>query len=171
MHFTRKLTLFTVTLLIILLFNFVCRNEVGAGSMAPKFSLPDLSGQMISLEEHRGSVVILDFWATWCPPCRMSIPELVKLQKKYGETGLVILGLSMDNPRQITDEKLQAFKEKNNINYIILRVNEKVIKDYFKTTSVSIPTMFVIDREGKIRDKLVGFKPNAVEKSLNEVIE
>ena len=139
--------------------------------MAPEFSLPDLSGQMISLEEHRGSVVILDFWATWCPPCRMSIPELVKLQEKYGETGLVILGLSMDNPRQVTDEKLQAFKEKNNINYIILRANEKVIKNYFKTTSVSIPTMFVIDRKGKIRDKLVGFKPNAVEKSLNEVIE
>ncbi len=171
MHFTRKLTLFTVILLFILLFNFGCRNEVGAGSMAPEFSLPDLSGQMVSLEEYCGSVVILDFWATWCPPCRMSIPELVKLQEKYGEKGLVILGVSMDNPRQVTDEKLQTFKEKNNINYIILRVNEKVIKDYFKTTSVSIPTMFVIDREGKIRDKLVGFKPNAVEKSLNKVIK
>ena len=171
MHFIRKLMFFTGTVLIIFLFNFGCCNEAGAGSMAPEFSLPDLSGRMISLEEHRGSVVILDFWATWCPPCRMSIPELVKLQEKYGETGLVILGLSMDNPRQVTDEKLQAFKEKNNINYIILRVNEKVIKDYFKTTSVSIPTMFVIDREGKIRDKLVGFKPNAVEKSLNEVIK
>ena len=171
MHFTRKSTFFTVTLLIILLFNFGCRNEVGAGSMAPEFSLPDLSGQMISLEEHRGSVVILDFWATWCPPCRKSIPELVKLQKKYAEAGLVILGVSMDNPRQVTDEKLQVFKKKNNINYIILRVNEKVINDYFKTPSVSIPTMFVIDREGKIRDKLVGFKPNAVEKSLNEVMK
>jgi len=171
LYFTQKLTLFTGTILIIFLFNFGCRNDVRAGSMAPEFSLSDLSGQMISLEEHHGSVVILDFWATWCPPCRMSIPELVKLQKKYGEKGLVILGVSMDNPRQVTDEKLQAFKEKNNINYIILRVTEKVIKDYFKNTSVSIPTIFVIDREGKIRDKLVGFKPNAVEKSLNEVIE
>lgn len=170
MRINSKSAIVAVALLAIIFFNSGCREEAGAGPAAPDFLLSDLSGKMISLDQFRGSVVILDFWATWCGPCRMSIPELVKLNAKHGDKGLVILGVSLDDPQRATDEQLRAFKEQTKINYRILRYNQKLVQDYFGTGRVSIPTMFVIDREGKISDKLVGFKAGVVEKSLNRLL-
>ncbi len=170
MHFDSKSKLLTVFLLVFFLFNFGCQKEVEADLTAPDFSLSDLSGHMASLEQHRGSVVLLDFWATWCPPCRMSIPEIIKLQEKFREKGLVIFGISMDDPQMVTDEQLRVFKEKVGINYSVLRVNRQVLQNYFGDEQISIPTMFVIDRDGKIRDKLVGFRPGALEKSVSEIL-
>jgi peroxiredoxin len=171
MHYRLKITIWTTIFISIFFLNFGCQKEVGAGSLAPDFSLPDLSGRLTSLAQHRGRVVLLDFWATWCPPCRMSIPELIKVQKKFGERGLVILGLSMDDPQMITDDHLRSFKKQVGINYPILRVNEEVLKNYFVEEGISIPTMFVIDAEGKIRDKLVGYVPGAYEKSAGKLLE
>ena len=152
------------------LFNFGCQREVEADPAAPDFSLSDLSGRMTSLEQHRGSVILLDFWATWCPPCRMSIPEIIKLHEKFGGKGLVIFGISMDDPRMVNDEQLRVFKEKAGINYSVLRVNRQILQDYFGDEQISIPTMFVIDRDGMIRDKLVGFRPGALEKSVSGIL-
>jgi peroxiredoxin len=101
----------------------------------------------------------------------MSIPELIKIQKKFGEKGLVVLGVSMDDPQMITNDHLRIFKKQVGINYPILRVNEKVLKDYFVQESISIPTMFVIDTAGKIRDKLVGYVPGAYEKSAGKLLK
>ncbi len=150
---------------------WACKNEVGAGPTAPNFTLLDLDGQEVSLEQYRGSTVLLDFWATWCPPCRMSIPELVKLQEEHKDKGLVILGLSMDDPSQFTNEYLKAFKEKYKINYPILRVNRQVLTDYFSNQNIAIPTMFVVDKDGIIRDKIVGFQPKTLKDSLAKVLE
>ena len=130
----------------------------------------DLSGKMRSLSEYKGRVVILDFWATWCLPCRMSIPKLVELQERYREKGLVVLGISVDDPQQATDEYLRAFKEKFEMNYTVLRHNTKVMADYFGNGATAIPTMFLVDREGKVRDKIVGFRPGALEKSLENIL-
>ena len=170
MHLSRKSKLLTICLLVFFLFNFGCQKEVEADPAAPDFSLSDLSGRMTSLEQHRGSVVLLDFWATWCPPCRMSIPEIIQLHEKFGRKGLVIFGISMDDPRMVTDEQLRVFKEKAGITYSVLRVNRQILQDYFGDEQISIPTMFVIDRDGMIRDKLVGFRPGALEKSVNEIL-
>ena len=138
--------------------------------MAPDFSLSDLSGNITSLAKHRGRVVLLDFWATWCPPCRGAIPELVKLQKKYRDKGLVILGISMDDPRRLSDKDLRAFGERFKINYAILRCNAKVVEDYFERQAPALPTLIVIDRKGKIRDKQVGFNLVALQKSLEKFL-
>jgi peroxiredoxin len=173
MHHHRKSNVWATLLvfLLLFLFNSGCQREVGADSPAPDFSLSDLSGRLTSLEQHRGRVVLLDFWATWCPPCRMSIPELIEVQEKFTEKGLVILGISMDDPQMISDDHLRTFKKQVGINYPILRVNEKVLKDYFLDERISIPTMFVIDPKGKIRDKLVGYVPGAYEKSARKLLE
>ena len=125
---------------------------------------------MVSLKQYAGDIVLLDFWATWCPPCRQSIPELVSLQKKYSDQGVIILGISLDNPQQITDDYLSAFKRKFEINYPILRADQAVYQDYFGTENVAIPTMFVINRDGKIVDKHVGFVPGAVEESIKKLL-
>jgi cytochrome c biogenesis protein CcmG, thiol:disulfide interchange protein DsbE len=161
----------SLVLWIIVLFLFACGDEDRPISAAPGFRLPDLTGKMVSLESYRGEVVLLDFWATWCPPCRMSIPELIRLQAHYGEKGFTVLGVSMDDPNQFSDRYLDAFREKNGINYPILRADDHVIRDYFKGESPAIPTMFTIDREGKIRDKIVGFKPDELRTALRRLLE
>jgi cytochrome c biogenesis protein CcmG/thiol:disulfide interchange protein DsbE len=148
-----------------------CQRSAESGPMAPEFALQDLSDQAVSLSDFRGKVVLLDFWATWCPPCRMSIPELVKLQDKYRDDGLEILGISLDDPQDELVRYLREFKEKYKINYRILRFNAKVMQDYFGMESPAIPTMFVIDRDGKIREKIVGFIPKALNRSLARLLE
>lgn len=137
---------------------------------APNFTLEDISGKSLSLSDVKGKVVVVDFWATWCAPCRMSIPELVDLQEKYKAKGLVIVGISVDDEK-VSKGELVAFKEKMRINYPILRANDKVYVDYFgRTSGFSIPTLFVIDREGKVRNRLVGFEPGVVEKTVQSLL-
>ena len=159
-------------LLSLLIFGLLsgCNTEVGAGQTAPDFALEDLSGKSVSLKQYAGNIVLLDFWATWCPPCRQSIPELIKLQDKYRDQGLVILGISLDDPRQFDNRYLLAFKEKFKINYRILRADNKVPYDYFGNSNMAIPTLFVINRNGKVVDMHVGFRPGVVEKSLKKLM-
>lgn len=149
---------------------FGCNDAAESNAVAPSFKLQDLSGQTISLDQYRGQVVLLDFWATWCPPCRMSIPELIKLQEKYGEK-LAILGISMDDPGQFSNQYLEAFKEKNRINYKILRYDPGVVQAYFGSESPVIPTMFIVDREGRLVDKIVGFRPDALAKAIGKLMK
>ena len=159
-----------VALLLWMFFLAGCGGEGDGPSTAPDFQLKDLAGNHVGLVDHKGKIVLLDFWATWCGPCRLSIPELVKLQKTYREQDLVVLGISMDDPQIYNNNFLRAFKEKFKINYPILRADEKVRRAYFKDERIGIPTMFVIDREGRIVDKMVGFMPGAMEKAIKKLI-
>jgi cytochrome c biogenesis protein CcmG/thiol:disulfide interchange protein DsbE len=139
---------------------------------APEFQLENLEGNEVSLKENKGSVVVIDFWATWCPPCLMSIPELVEVQKNYKDKGVIVFGISVDQSDQVSREDLLAFKDKLHINYTILRANSQVMMDYFggNTEQVAIPTLFVVDKMGRIRDKLVGYNPGKLEKSLQKLL-
>lgn len=160
-----------VLVLLIMVFLFHgCSKESNAWYTAPDFTLADLSDKRVSLKDYKGNIVLLDFWATWCPPCRQSIPELVDLQKKYRDQGVVILGISMDDPQMFNNQYLMAFREKFRINYTILRANGQVALDYFGASNMAIPTLFVVNREGKIVDKFVGFMPDQVEKSIKKLL-
>lgn len=163
--------IFSIVCLGILLFFHGCDTNADTSPPAPDFQLQDLSGNVVSLSEYRGNPVLLDFWATWCPPCRSSIPELVDLQTKFRDEGLVILGISMDDPQKVNNQYLKAFKEYFKINYTLLRASQKVMEDYFENRNISIPTLFIIDQEGLIVDVLVGFRPGAVEESLKKIIQ
>ncbi len=121
---------------------------------APEFKLQDLDGNSVSLADYKGKVVFVNFWATWCPPCRAEIPHFVELVDKYGEDGFAILGISVDDPKDF--KKIPEFKENYKINYPILLSNGKVTRDYGGIGG--IPTTFVIDREGKVLGKIVGAK-------------
>jgi len=137
---------------------------------APDFTLEDLSGKNISLNQYKGNIVVLDFWATWCQPCRMAIPELVKLQDAYKDKGLVILGISVDSA-DTKNAYLSSFKEKFKINYPILRVDEKTAGKYLGDSEVSIPTLFIVNRDGMVVDMHSGYSPGAVEKSLKKILQ
>jgi peroxiredoxin len=95
----------------------------------------------------------------------------VALQKKYRDQGVVVLGISMDDPEIFPDTYILAFKESYKMDYTVLRADQKVAMDYFGTESMAIPTLFVINREGKLADKIVGYVPGAAESSLKRVLE
>ncbi len=165
-RFRCRLSLGIVFLLSFSLFLFACRNDVGAGPVAPDFILKDVTGKDHTLKQYRGNVVLLDFWATWCPPCRAAIPELIGLQDKYKKKGLVVLGISMDDPKRVSDKYLQAFGGKFKINYTMLRYDIDIVSKYFGHNTPSLPTMYVIDREGQVKDRIIGFNSNVLKKSI-----
>lgn len=119
---------------------------------APVFTLKNLDGKNVSLSDYRGKIVFVNFWATWCGPCRMEIPHFVKLMDKYSDD-LVILGISVDDPRDY--DKIPSFSSSFNINYPIL-LDEKGQANYMYGGIQSIPTTFVLNREGKALGKIVG---------------
>ncbi len=124
---------------------------------APDFALKTLEGKTVKLSDYKGKIIIIDFWATWCPPCRKGIPDLIELQKAYSKD-LVIVGISLDQERTLKD--LKPFIENYGINYPVVLGNEKVVKDYGGVNA--IPTSFVIDQKGFIIDSHVGLVPKSV---------
>lgn len=119
---------------------------------APDFTLQTITGEEVSLSDYRGKIVFINFWATWCGPCRTEIPAFVELQDEYGTDNLVILGISVDQGDRSVVTK---FAKEYNINYEILYANGEVVGKYGGIRS--IPTTFIVDRDGFIRDGRVGF--------------
>jgi len=124
---------------------------------APEIVLKTLEGKTVKLSDYKGKIVIVDFWATWCPPCRKGIPDLIELQKTYSKY-LVVLGISLDQERTLKD--LKPFIENYGINYPVVLGDEKVVKDYGGINA--IPTSFIIDQKGFIIDSHVGLVPKTV---------
>lgn len=138
--------------------------ESQAPRAAPDFSLPALDGDRVRLSEHRGQVVLLDFWATWCAPCRVSIPHLVEMQNKYRKDGLAIIGMNMDHD----GEDLAAFLRQNTLNYAIVKVTDEVRAAYGGVTS--IPVAYAVDRRGMIRKRFLGYD-NRIAKDMEQTIQ
>jgi thiol-disulfide isomerase/thioredoxin len=128
------------------------------GSMAPKFELKSIpDGKTVPLASFQGKAVLLNFWATWCGPCKIEMPWLVDLQKKYGPQGLQIVGVAMDD----TDNKeIADFTQKMGVNYVVLKGTEKV-GDLYGGVS-GLPLTYYIDRSGKIVDQTVGLASESV---------
>ncbi len=120
--------------------------------MAPNFTLKNIEGKDVSLADYKGKVVFVNFWATWCPPCRGEIPDLIKLQDKYGKDGFAILGISVD--QQKTMGEVPGFVKKMSMNYPVLYAQREVVVSYGGIES--IPTTFVINRDGRALGKIVG---------------
>jgi thiol-disulfide isomerase/thioredoxin len=132
---------------------------------APKFELTDLSGQKLSLEDYKGKVVLLDFWATWCGPCRIEIPEFVELQKRYRDQGLQVIGISMDDG----PEPVREFYKQFNMNYPVAMGDPKLAELYGGI--FGLPTTMLIGRDGRIYAKHIGATDISVfEKEIRELL-
>jgi peroxiredoxin len=141
--------------------------NLGGGNRppAPEFALTDINGKPLSLAQYKGKVVLLDFWATWCAPCKVEIPHFIALQDKYGPQGLQIVGLSMDDDAK----PVVKFAEQMKINYPIAIADEKLAAKYGGV--LGLPIAFVIDKEGRIVHKHVGeTAPDVFEKEVAELL-
>jgi len=123
------------------------------GQTPPEFVLPDLDGNDVTLADYKGKVVVLDLWATWCPPCRKEIPFLVSLYEQYKDQGLVVVGVGLD---QGGASVIAPFVEDNQVTYPIL-VGDQSISQSYKVSG--IPMTLMIDRDGLVASKDVGFAP------------
>ena len=124
----------------------------GDHPMAPDFSLTDITGKPLKLSDYRGKVVMLDFWATWCGPCRIEIPEFLELEKRYGPQGFAIVGISMDDSSQSAD--VVNFYKELQMNYPVALGNDRLGELYGGV--IGLPTTFMIGRDGRIYAKHVG---------------
>ena len=144
--------MFYKKLFILLLFVMACVS-LSCAEVSYDFTLQGLEGKPISLSDYKGKVVFIDFWATWCPPCRLSIPYVEKLYEQYKDNeDFVVLGINLEESK----EDITKFMKKQKMNYPILLSDKKVISNYKIT---SIPRFFLIDRNGEIYNKYVGFAP------------
>ncbi len=135
-------------------------------SKAPDFTLTNISGEDVSLSDYKGKVVIVDFWATWCPPCRKGIPDLISLQNEYKDK-VKVIGISLD--RENTKGGVPDFVDRMGINYPVVYFNDKVINDFGGVNA--IPTTFIIDQNGNIVKKVVGLYPKSeYENKIKELI-
>lgn len=124
---------------------------------APDLKLTDLDGKTFKLSDHQGKVVILNFWAVWCPPCRIEIPHLVALYNKYKNQGLVVLGIAISSG---SDKKIKAKANEWGISYPLINGdNSPAIRRNFPEVR-AIPNSFIINQEGKFFKNYVGFAPN-----------
>lgn len=113
---------------------------------APEFELVSLAGDTLSLERLRGGVALVDFWATWCVPCRKSMPELSAVQEKWAERGFTVVGISIDEDRE---KHVNEFLEKTPVTYPIA-IDDKADPAWADYLVKAVPAAFLIDREGRI---------------------
>jgi thiol-disulfide isomerase/thioredoxin len=135
------------------------RSSEGEGAMvkAPDFSLPDLEGNTVKFSDFEGKVVLVDFWATWCGPCKLEVPHLVALHREYRDEGFEVIGIALDNGGA---QVVEPFVKKNAIPYSVVIGNREVATAFGGLTA--IPTAFLIDRSGNIVQKYVGYTDKAV---------
>ncbi len=121
------------------------------GQPAPDFVLKEVSGHTLRLSDLRGKAVLLNFWATWCPPCKVEIPWFIELQRQYGPQGLQIVGISMDDA---SPDAILKFAADMGINYPVLLGDDKVADAYGGVQA--LPTTFYIGRDGKFVSRIYG---------------
>ena len=120
-------------------------------TIAPQFEFKDIDGRTVRLSDYQGKVVLINFWATWCPPCRAEMPDLVRLQREHGREGLQIIGVTYP-PEEKT--RVRRFARSLKVNYPII-LGTRQIKSRFSSDE-TLPLTVVINRDGKVSDIISG---------------
>ncbi len=152
-----------------------------ASQTPPKtYKLPDeitdaelktLDGKTIKISDFRGKVVLINLWATWCGPCRMEIPELVKISEDMKAQGVEIIGMTAEDDRGNNEHSVKAFVKQQNIPYQIIWTNEDVNEEFGSLGNFSIPASFVLNRDGQVTAIYRGFSPTRTPQSVRKALE
>jgi peroxiredoxin len=135
---------------------------------APGFVLRDLAGRHVSLADYRGKALLINFWATWCAPCRVEMPWFIALQQKYAQQGFTILGIDSDYPEDLP--KVPGFAKRTGLNYPVVYSNQQVEKNY--GCCDYLPMSYYIDRSGIIRVATIGLGDrNTIESYIRHMLE
>ncbi len=129
----------------------------------PELSLPDLDGEIVNLSDLKGSVVLIDFWATWCAPCHHALPFYEELSSKYADDGLVILAVSIDR----NSRTIEGYLDQHSLDLLVLHDRRQRAFSAFNPTSM--PTTYFVDRQGIVRSVHVGFRSDDRDQIENEV--
>lgn len=140
------------------------REGISEREIAPDFTLKDLKGMEVNLKEFRGKVVLLNFWATWCSPCRIEIPSMVELYKKYKDRGLEIIGVNLD---KLGKSEVEKFSQEHKINFPVLLNPSGDVASLYGV--VVLPTTVFLDRDGKIKGRISGAVDWTAEANLKTV--
>lgn len=137
---------------------------IAVGKKAPDFTLSDPEGKKVRLADLKGKVVVLSFWATWCPPCRMEMPHLEALQKKYASKPVKVVGVNLD----VQGKALRKWMKSHKLTFtVVADTDQKVAGSYGVE---GIPTLYVLDQKGIVREHNVGFDQD-MEKNLGRLID
>ena len=130
-----------------------------------------LDGKKITLADYRGKVVLLNVWATWCGPCRMEIPELIKISDEMKERGVEVIGLTKVDDRGNTEERVKDYAETQKISYDIVWASDNVAEEFSEMADYSIPATFLINREGHLVKIFRGFNRARTPQSVRQAVE
>lgn len=144
---------------------------LGYGTPAPNFTLQTLDGKNLSLADLKGKAVVVNFWATWCGPCKIETPWLVELQNEYGAQGLQVVGVAMDDSGK---DEIEKFAKDMGVNYPVL-IGKEAVGDAYGGVP-ALPESFFVSRDGKIVDRIIGLKgraeiEDAVKKALTTRVD
>jgi thiol-disulfide isomerase/thioredoxin len=123
----------------------------------PDFEVPKIDGGSFKLSSYKGKVLVLDFWATWCPPCRDGIPQLVRIDKELRDKGVEIVGLHIDDQGRSSPQAIRNFIKQFGINYTVGMANTDMFIAYLGDQETAIPQTLVFDRNGKVIAHLIGY--------------
>ena len=154
-------------LVLLVLFTVPSSAALGQAQKAPALEFKDLRGRVRRLSDYKGKVVLLNFWATWCPPCRAEMPDLVRMQREYGKRGLQVIGITY--PPE-TAGGVRRFIRRLKVNYPVA-LGTKETKGLFDQ-SETLPITIVIDRDGNVRDRIEGILlPEEFEQKIKPLLQ
>lgn len=165
LSFLKKILVFVLCMAGLFLLAQCGKEKKSLTSSAPDFTLKTLDGQEITLSQLKGKTVLLDFWATWCGPCRESIPHLIQLYHRYRQNGFELIGMDVG---ESDVEAVRRFVKSMDIPYPIVVTPDDVAKRYRVS---GIPATFLIDKEGNIRERIAGFNSTIAEELSRKVAE
>jgi peroxiredoxin len=171
MHSMKSISRLASRLVFIALFAFgttIATSAIAPSSIAPDFTLRTMSGPNMRLAEQRGRVVMINFWATWCGPCRQEMPELAKLYDKYKSSGFVLMGVNVDDDTK----NAVALAEKLGVKFPVLLDTDKTVSKAYDLSTM--PSTVIIDRDGKVRfvhrGYLTGYE-DTYDKQIRELLK